>query len=48
MTLPLLALTIFLLISLRYASLGDIFFFVPVKEERASWRGTAGRGAHRL
>ena len=33
MTLPLLALTIFLLISLRYASLGDIFFFVPVKEE---------------
>jgi hypothetical protein len=26
-------LTIFLLISLRYASLGDIFFFVPVKEE---------------
>jgi hypothetical protein len=32
-TLPLLALTIFLLISLRYASLGDIFFFVPVKEE---------------
>ena len=27
MTLPLLALTIFLLISLRYASLGDIFFF---------------------
>jgi len=33
MTLPLLALTIFLLISLRYASLSDIFFFVPVKEE---------------